>query len=108
MEHPGFFDRAPPMALAVLAQKVGATLGAGADAEMLVHDVRALGDAGPGHLAFLDNRKYLGQLAATRPQPDPTARVGQHLGQCRPPRTGPQYRCLDHAFTLARRGLLAG
>jgi UDP-3-O-[3-hydroxymyristoyl] glucosamine N-acyltransferase len=49
-----------------LAQKVGAHLGAGADPAALIHDVRTLADAGAGHVTFLDNRKYLGQLAATR------------------------------------------
>ncbi|HJU32255.1 MAG TPA: UDP-3-O-(3-hydroxymyristoyl)glucosamine N-acyltransferase [Hyphomicrobiaceae bacterium] len=66
MEHPGFFERAAPIPLATLAQKIGAEMGAGADAETLVHDVRALADAGAGHVSFLDNRKYLGQLATTR------------------------------------------
>jgi len=66
MEHPGFFDRAAPVRLGILAQKVGAHLGAGADPAALIHDVRTLADAGAGHVTFLDNRKYLGQLAATR------------------------------------------
>jgi UDP-3-O-[3-hydroxymyristoyl] glucosamine N-acyltransferase len=66
MEHPGFFDRAAPMSLRVLAGRLGARLGDGADADALVHDVKALSDAGRGDLAFLDNRKYLPQLAATR------------------------------------------
>jgi UDP-3-O-[3-hydroxymyristoyl] glucosamine N-acyltransferase len=66
MEHPGFFERAAPMTLGVLAGKLGAALAAGADPDTLIHDVRPLADAGPGALAFLDNRKYLGQLEATR------------------------------------------
>ena len=66
MEHPGFFDRAAPVRLEFLAQKVGAHLGSGADPAALIHDVRTLADAGAGHVTFLDNRKYLGQLAATR------------------------------------------
>jgi len=66
MEHPGFFDRTAPMSLRVLADKLGATLAPGADADALVRDVKALSDAERGDLAFLDNRKYLPQLAATR------------------------------------------
>jgi len=66
MEHPGFFDRAAPVRLEFLAQKVGAHLGSGADPAALIHDVRTLADAGAGHVTFLDNRKYLVQLAATR------------------------------------------
>jgi UDP-3-O-[3-hydroxymyristoyl] glucosamine N-acyltransferase len=66
MEHPGFFERAAPMPLRVVADKLGAKLAPGADPGLPVHDVRPLADAGSGHLAFLDNRKYLAQLAATR------------------------------------------
>ena len=65
MEHPGFFDRAAPIRLADLAHKVGAQLATGADADAPIHDVKALADAGVGEISFLDNRKYLGQLAAT-------------------------------------------
>ena len=66
MEHAGFFERAAPIRLAALAQKVGAQLGPGADGDALIRDVRGLADAGAGHVTFLDNRRYLGQLAATR------------------------------------------
>jgi UDP-3-O-[3-hydroxymyristoyl] glucosamine N-acyltransferase len=66
MEHPGFFERASPMPLSALVDKLGAQLAPGADPGTLVHDVRPLADAGPGHLAFLDNRRYLPQLDATR------------------------------------------
>jgi UDP-3-O-[3-hydroxymyristoyl] glucosamine N-acyltransferase len=66
MEHPGFFERAAPLRLDVLAQKVDAALPAGADPSLLIYDVKALGDAGPGQVSFLDNRKYLSLLAGTR------------------------------------------
>jgi UDP-3-O-[3-hydroxymyristoyl] glucosamine N-acyltransferase len=66
MEHPGFFERAAPVRLDALAQKVGAELGPGADPGILIHDVKALADADAGHVTFLDNRKYLSQLASTR------------------------------------------
>jgi UDP-3-O-[3-hydroxymyristoyl] glucosamine N-acyltransferase len=66
MEHPGFFERAAPVRLEVLAQKLGAKLGSGADPAAQIHDVKALADAGAGHVTFLDNRRYLSQLATTR------------------------------------------
>jgi UDP-3-O-[3-hydroxymyristoyl] glucosamine N-acyltransferase len=66
MEHPGFFERAAPVPLAALAQKVGAELAPTGDPAVLIHDVRALAEAGSGHITFLDNRKYLGQLATTQ------------------------------------------
>ena len=66
MEHPGFFDRAAPIRLELLAEKLGAQLGAGADPAALIHTVKPLADAGPGDLAFFENRKYLPQLERTR------------------------------------------
>lgn len=66
MQHRGFFDRAGPFTLAELAKTVGAELPEGADGGSLVHDVKSLSDAGPQDISFLDNRKYLPQLAATR------------------------------------------
>jgi hypothetical protein len=39
MEHPGFFERAAPVRLEVLAGKLGARLGPGGDADLLIHDV---------------------------------------------------------------------
>jgi UDP-3-O-[3-hydroxymyristoyl] glucosamine N-acyltransferase len=66
MDHPGFFEREAPIPVCVLAGKLGAQLAQGGDADVLIHDVRPLAEAAPGHLAFLDNRKYLAQLGATR------------------------------------------
>ncbi len=66
MEHPGFFDRAGPFSLAEVAKAVAADLPSGADGGVAITDVRPLSDAGAGHLAFLDNRKYAPLLAATR------------------------------------------
>ena len=66
MEHPGFFERAAPVRIAALAEKVGAQLAPRADPDLRIHDVKSLADAGDGDVTFLDNRKYLGQLAATR------------------------------------------
>src|SRR4029078_7504800 len=66
MEHPGFFHRAGPFPLAEVAAATKAELPPGADPNLEVFDVRALSDAAAGDLSFLDNRKYLGQLTATR------------------------------------------
>jgi UDP-3-O-[3-hydroxymyristoyl] glucosamine N-acyltransferase len=62
MQHPGFFDRAGPFTLAVIAERIGADLPAGVDASRAIEDVRPLGEAGAAHVTFLDNRKYLPQL----------------------------------------------
>jgi UDP-3-O-[3-hydroxymyristoyl] glucosamine N-acyltransferase len=64
-EHPGFFERHGPFSLEHIAAKTGAVLADPADAAVLITDVRPLSDAGPGHLAFFENRKYLAQLTAT-------------------------------------------
>jgi UDP-3-O-[3-hydroxymyristoyl] glucosamine N-acyltransferase len=66
MEHPGFFDRTSPQRLSAIAQHVGATIPDGYDPSQLITDIRPLDEAIGGHLSFLDNRKYLGQLDATR------------------------------------------
>jgi UDP-3-O-[3-hydroxymyristoyl] glucosamine N-acyltransferase len=54
------------MRLGLLAEKVGAELGAGVDGETLIHDVKPLDLAGAGDVSFVENRKYLSQLEATR------------------------------------------
>jgi UDP-3-O-[3-hydroxymyristoyl] glucosamine N-acyltransferase len=66
MEHPGFFHRAGPFPLADVAAATKAEIAPGADPNLVVFDVRALSDAAARDLSFLDNRKYLGQLTATR------------------------------------------
>ena len=66
MEHPGFFERAAPIRLDALAEKVGGQLGSGADPAQLIHDVKGLADADAGHVTFFDNRKYLSLLGSTR------------------------------------------
>ena len=66
MEHPGFFDRAGPFTLAEIAGVTGAKLPMDTDPESRLWDVRPLSDAGPGHLTFVDNRKYLAQLPSCR------------------------------------------
>ncbi|ODT29530.1 MAG: UDP-3-O-(3-hydroxymyristoyl)glucosamine N-acyltransferase [Hyphomicrobium sp. SCN 65-11] len=66
MEHPGFFERAGPFTAAELAERIGATLRPGDDGACALSDLRPLGEAGPAHLTFVDNRKYLEQLTTTR------------------------------------------
>lgn len=69
MDHPGFFDRASPLPISELAAATFSTLPDGladAIASRELSDVRALADAGPNDVTFLDNRKYLPQLSSTR------------------------------------------
>ena len=47
--------------------------------DSLIHDVKPLADAGAGELSFLDNRKYLPQLAG-----DAGSRLPGGPGVCRP------------------------
>jgi len=66
MEHPGFFERAAPISLHALANKLGAQLADGGDPSALIRDVRPLAEATSGELAFVGNRRYLAQLGDTR------------------------------------------
>jgi UDP-3-O-[3-hydroxymyristoyl] glucosamine N-acyltransferase len=66
MEHLGFFNRAGPFPLRVVADTIGAELSDSADGVRTIHDVRSLRQAGPGHITFFENRKYIGQLASTQ------------------------------------------
>ena len=66
MQHPGFFRRAGPFPLHVIAETIGAELAHSGDGIRSIDDVRSLRHAGPGHLTFFENRKYIGQLASTR------------------------------------------
>ena len=58
MADPRFFTNAGPFSLADLAARAGAALKAG-DPSRLMADVAPLETAGPDHLAFLDNKKYV-------------------------------------------------
>lgn len=66
MEHPGFFERAGPFPLERLASESGATLADASRGSLEAGDIRPLMDAGPQDAAFLDNPKYLPDLATTR------------------------------------------
>ena len=99
MKHPGFFERRGPFTLAELAQHLGASLDAGSDGSVQVHDVRPLDLAGPQDLSFIDNPKYVGALAATRAGFCLTA---PSLASRLPPHTRPVVvRAPYHAFARA-------
>lgn len=66
MEHPGFFERAGPSRLSALLPLIEAATDLRIPDDPLIEDVRPLDEAGPAHLSFLDNKKYLPQLAATK------------------------------------------
>ena len=66
MPDPRFFAVAGPFTLAEIAEAVGALVTAGADPERTLSDVAPLGQAGPEHLSFLDNRKYVEAFANCR------------------------------------------
>ncbi len=66
MEHPGFFRNSGPFPVVAVARAAQADVSVDSVASNIITDVRALSDAGPGHISFLDNRKYLPQLAETQ------------------------------------------
>lgn len=66
MHHPGFFERAAPIALQELARTLDAKLMHAVEKDAPIRDVKPLQEAGPGELSFFDNRKYLPQLLATK------------------------------------------
>jgi UDP-3-O-[3-hydroxymyristoyl] glucosamine N-acyltransferase len=65
MDHPGFFERAGPFPLRVVAERTQAELAPGADPDRVLTDVKTLSDAGLSDLGFFDNKKYLAQMQAT-------------------------------------------
>ena len=66
MEHPGFFDNSGPHSIARICSAVGIDAQDGLDTERQFRAIKTLADAGPDDLSFLDNRKYVPQLKATR------------------------------------------
>lgn len=66
MADPRFFNRAGPFTLAELASRSGGVVAPGSDPELLLQDVAPLDQAGPNHLSFLDNRKYVEAFAASK------------------------------------------
>jgi UDP-3-O-[3-hydroxymyristoyl] glucosamine N-acyltransferase len=66
MEHPGFFDRAGPFSVAAIAAATGATLPEGCNEAQMIGGIRPLYEAARSDLSFVDNRKFLPQLAVTQ------------------------------------------
>ncbi|MGE4313610.1 MAG: UDP-3-O-(3-hydroxymyristoyl)glucosamine N-acyltransferase [Pseudobdellovibrionaceae bacterium] len=66
MADPRFFEKAAPMTLGEIAERFGATLSDTAKSDLRMTDVAPLSTAGEGHLSFLDNMKYKGQLTETK------------------------------------------
>ncbi|TAN76979.1 MAG: UDP-3-O-(3-hydroxymyristoyl)glucosamine N-acyltransferase [Magnetospirillum sp.] len=66
MADPRFFPLAGPFDLDRLAAIAGAEIAPGTDPSLVISDVAPLDAAGPGQIAFLDNRKYIAAFAATR------------------------------------------
>jgi UDP-3-O-[3-hydroxymyristoyl] glucosamine N-acyltransferase len=65
MEHPGFFERAGPYSLRAIAEAIGSEIAAGAEPDLEIKDIRPLDGAAAGDLSFIDNPKFLPQLAET-------------------------------------------
>jgi UDP-3-O-[3-hydroxymyristoyl] glucosamine N-acyltransferase len=68
MDHPGFWAPAGPFALEKIAGAVQGRIPSefSADKDRSIASVKALDDAGPSDISFLDNRKYLPVLEKTR------------------------------------------
>ncbi|WP_315703504.1 MULTISPECIES: UDP-3-O-(3-hydroxymyristoyl)glucosamine N-acyltransferase [unclassified Bradyrhizobium] len=66
MAQPSFFQKPPPMTLAAIAAATKATLVDSSRGEQVVSGLASLDEAGPMHLAFFDNLKYVDQLTATK------------------------------------------
>lgn len=66
MTQPAFFKRPPPSTLAEIAASTGAQLVDASRGDIRIIGLASLDEAGPMHLAFFDNHKYAGQLAATK------------------------------------------
>lgn len=66
MADPRFFQVSGPFTLGRLAEISGCALSAGADPELVFDDVAPLELAGPKHVTFLDNRRYLKALGQSK------------------------------------------
>ena len=66
MADPRFYSVAGPIKLKQLAEAAEAKIGNGANPESEFVDIRPLSDAGPDHLSFLDNKKYLESFSKSR------------------------------------------
>ncbi len=66
MADPRFFSAAGPHLLGRLAELAGATLAPGGDAAAVFDDVASLDAAGPTHVSFIDNRRYVDNFMRSR------------------------------------------
>src|SRR5499427_1926691 len=66
MAQPTFFKQPPPMTLADLAALAKALLVDPSRANQRISGLASLDEAGPMHLTFFDNLKYVDQLPATK------------------------------------------
>jgi len=66
MADPRFFDNQGPFSVADLAGIAGDDASVVGDAGLQVTDVSPLGEAGPGQISFLDNRKYVPVFEGSR------------------------------------------
>ncbi len=66
MADPRFYSVAGPFTLKKLAGISQAQIGGDADSDALFSDVAPLASAGPDHVAFLDNRRYLDAFMTTK------------------------------------------
>lgn len=66
MAQPGFFKQSPSLTLAEIAAFAKAELVDPSRADQCITGLASLDQAGPHHLAFFDNVRYLHQLAQTR------------------------------------------
>lgn len=92
MADPRFFAKAGPFTLAELAKRCGAELAGAADPAAQVVDVAPLDSAGPQHISFLDNKKYVAAFCASQagaclihPSLAPKAPPGMALLLCADP-----------------------
>src|SRR3981081_2613712 len=88
MAQPTFFKQSPPQTLADLAALAKAHLVDPSRAGQEVKGLASLNEAGPMHLAFFDNLKYVDELAATKAgaclvSPRFEARVPPHVAVLR-------------------------
>jgi len=88
MAQPIFFQAPPPATLAAIAAAAKATLVDPSRGEQVIKGLASLDEAGPMHLAFFDNLKYVDQLAATKAgaclvSPRFEARVPSHVAVLR-------------------------
>ena len=66
MADPRFYRNQGPLSLGDLARIAGAELGDGAREDAVFEDVAPIEDAGPRHVSFVDNRRYVQQLEAAK------------------------------------------